>query len=131
VLRAAMERGRAVPAVEYMRAVAAIGALNATLDEIFNEYDALLTPAAPGPAPHGLEATGNPVFCSTWSYLGTPALTLPLMATGEGMPLGVQLVGRRGGDARLLRTARWLVTTLGRGSAGPAQAPQRRKGKSR
>jgi Asp-tRNA(Asn)/Glu-tRNA(Gln) amidotransferase A subunit family amidase len=136
VLRAAIERGRGVPAVEYMRAVAAIGTLNTALDEIFNEYDALLTPAAPGPAPHGLEATGNPVFCSTWSYLGAPAITLPLMATGEGMPLGVQLVGRRNGDARLLRTARWLVTTLGRGarrraSAGPAQAPQRRKGKSR
>jgi len=136
VLRAAIERGRAVPAVEYMRAVAAIGTLNAALDTVFEEYDAILTPAAPGPAPRGLEATGNPVFCSTWSYLGTPAVTLPLMATEEGMPLGVQLVGRRDGDARLLRTARWLVTTLGRGARGrapgrPARAPQRRKGKSR
>ncbi len=133
VLRAAIERGRGVSAVEYMWAVAAIGTLNTSLDEVFIEYDALLTPAAPGPAPHGLEATGNPVFCSTWSYLGTPAVTLPLMVSGEGMPLGVQLVGRRDGDARLLRTARWLVTTLGRGARGrvSAQAPQRRKGKSR
>jgi Asp-tRNA(Asn)/Glu-tRNA(Gln) amidotransferase A subunit family amidase len=105
-----------------MRAVAAIGTLNAALGEIFNEYDALLTPAAPGPAPLGLAATGNPAFCSTWSYLGTPAVTLPLMTTGEGMPLGVQLVGRRDGDARLLRTARWLVKTL--------QPAARRRGES-
>jgi Asp-tRNA(Asn)/Glu-tRNA(Gln) amidotransferase A subunit family amidase len=134
VLRAAIDRGRGVPAVEYMRAVAAIGMLNAALAEIFNEYDALLTPAAPGPAPLGLEATGNPAFCSTWSYLGTPAITLPLMAGEEGMPLGVQLVGRRDGDARLLRTARWLVKTLGRGGrsrAQPGRAFQRKKGKPR
>jgi Asp-tRNA(Asn)/Glu-tRNA(Gln) amidotransferase A subunit family amidase len=134
VLRAAIERGRTVPAVAYMRAVAAIATLNTALGELFNEYDALITPAAPGPAPIGLEATGNPAFCSTWSYLGTPAVTLPLMATGEGMPLGVQLIGKRDGDARLLRTAHWLVKTLGRGDrsrARPTQAPQRRKGKSR
>jgi Asp-tRNA(Asn)/Glu-tRNA(Gln) amidotransferase A subunit family amidase len=134
VLRAAIERGRAVAAVEYLRAVAAIGTLNTALGDIFNEYDALLTPAAPGPAPRG-EATGNPAFASTWSYLGTPAVTLPLMATEEGLPLGVQLVGRRDGDARLLRTARWLVKTLRPGARRrpgpqPAQAPQR-KGKSR
>jgi Asp-tRNA(Asn)/Glu-tRNA(Gln) amidotransferase A subunit family amidase len=126
VLRAAIERGRAVPAVEYMRAVAAIGTLNAALGEIFNEYDALLTPPAPGPAPLGLAATGNPAFCSTWSYLGTPAVTLPLMASEEGMPLGVQLVGRRDGDARLLRTARWLVKTLGRETRGRRRTAQRR-----
>jgi Asp-tRNA(Asn)/Glu-tRNA(Gln) amidotransferase A subunit family amidase len=125
VLRAAIERGRTVSAVAYMRAIAAIATLNGALGEIFNEYDALLTPAAPGPAPLGLEATGNPAFCSTWSYLGTPAVTLPLMATEEGMPLGVQLVGRRDGDARLLRTARWLVKRVGRGpTPGGRKAPQ-------
>ena len=120
-----------------MRAIAAIATLNGALGEIFNEYDAILTPAAPGPAPLGLEATGNPAFCSTWSYLGTPAVTLPLMATEEGMPLGVQLVGRRDGDARLLRTARWLVKTLGRGAtpggrkAAQGSASRPRKGRSR
>jgi Asp-tRNA(Asn)/Glu-tRNA(Gln) amidotransferase A subunit family amidase len=38
-----------------------------------------------------------------------PACNLPLMTGTDGLPLGVQLVGRRGDDARLLRTARWLV----------------------
>jgi Asp-tRNA(Asn)/Glu-tRNA(Gln) amidotransferase A subunit family amidase len=132
-LRAAIERGREVPAVEYLRAVAASATLNAALDDVFNEYDALITPSAPGEAPRGLP-TGNPAFCSTWTYLGTPAISLPLLATEQGMPLGVQLIGRRGNDARLLRTARWLVKTLGRGGrsrAQPERAPQRKKGKPR
>ena len=41
-----------------------------------------------------------------------PAITLPLLQAGNGLPLGVQLVGQKGDDARLLRTARWLVETL-------------------
>lgn len=108
VLRALIEKGRKVPAVEYTRALAASANLNAAADSVFDEYDAILTPAAPGPAPRGT-ATGNPAFCSIWTYLGTPAVTLPLMQDESGMPIGVQLVGRRGNDARLLRTAQWLT----------------------
>jgi Asp-tRNA(Asn)/Glu-tRNA(Gln) amidotransferase A subunit family amidase len=70
-----------------------------------------LTPAAPGPAPKGLASTGNPIFCSLWTYLGLPAITLPLLE-GNGLPMGVQLVGARRDDARLLRTARALVREL-------------------
>jgi Asp-tRNA(Asn)/Glu-tRNA(Gln) amidotransferase A subunit family amidase len=72
-------------------------------------YDAILTPAALGTAPKGLGATGDPSFCTLWTLCGMPALSLPLMQGSNGLPLGVQLVGRRGFDARLLRTARWLV----------------------
>jgi Asp-tRNA(Asn)/Glu-tRNA(Gln) amidotransferase A subunit family amidase len=115
VLRQLIERGRGRAAVDYAAAVAGIPSLNEALDPVFDEFDAILTPAAPGAAPRGLETTGSPIFCTTWTYLGTPALTLPLLRSGAGMPLGVQLVGRRGNDARLLRTARWLVETLGPG----------------
>jgi len=81
-----------------------------SFDELFMErYDAILTPAAPGTAPKGLAATGDPSFCTLWTLCGMPALSLPLMQGSDGLPLGVQLVGRRGFDARLLRTARWLV----------------------
>jgi Asp-tRNA(Asn)/Glu-tRNA(Gln) amidotransferase A subunit family amidase len=114
VLRQLIERGRAHPAVEYMRALAGIAPLNRILDSVFDEYDALLTPAAPGEAPP-LDTTGNPVFCSIWTYLGTPAVTVPLLQSERGMPIGVQLVGRRGNDARLLRTANWLARTLAEG----------------
>jgi Asp-tRNA(Asn)/Glu-tRNA(Gln) amidotransferase A subunit family amidase len=127
MLRALIERGRKVLAVDYTRALAGSASLNAALDGVFDEYDAILTPAAPGPAPHGLDSTGNPVFCSTWTYLGTPAVTLPLLQSESGLPIGVQLVGRRGNDARLLRTADWLVRKLGRrGRAASANSRARR-----
>jgi Asp-tRNA(Asn)/Glu-tRNA(Gln) amidotransferase A subunit family amidase len=137
-LRELIERGRAYRAVEYTGAVAGIATLNEGLDHVFDEYDAILTPAAPGEAPRGM-ATGNPIFCTLWTYLGVPAITLPLLRSEAGLPLGVQLVGRRGNDARLLRTAHWLVKTVeraGSGAAGPAAAAPKagrraRKGKSR
>ncbi len=113
VLRRQIERGRGRSAVEYAAAVAAIPALNDALDPVFDEFDAIVTPAAPGEAPRGIQSTGNPIFCTLWTYLGTPAVTLPLLWSEAGMPLGVQLVGRRGYDARLLRTARWLVERIG------------------
>jgi Asp-tRNA(Asn)/Glu-tRNA(Gln) amidotransferase A subunit family amidase len=121
VLRALIERGRAYPAIDYTRALAGSAHLNALLDEVFNEYDAILTPAAPGEAPRGLDTTGNPVFCTLWTYLGTPAVTLPLLQGENGLPIGVQLVGRRGNDARLLRTARWLAGTVDKGGRPPAR----------
>ena len=127
-LRKLVERARTVKAVEYTAALAGSATLNAALDSVFDEYDALLTPAAPGEAPRG-EATGNPVFCTTWTYLGTPAITLPLLRSDAGLPLGVQLVGRRGNDARLLRTARWLVKTLGQGGSGKPAARTKSKRK--
>jgi Asp-tRNA(Asn)/Glu-tRNA(Gln) amidotransferase A subunit family amidase len=111
-LRQIIERGRKRLAADYCAAVARIASFNDALDSVFSEYDAILTPAAPGPAPRGLQSTGNPIFCTIWTYLGTPALSLPLIQSEAGMPIGVQLVGRRGGDARLLRTARSLVKTL-------------------
>jgi Asp-tRNA(Asn)/Glu-tRNA(Gln) amidotransferase A subunit family amidase len=110
-LCALIERGRTYTAFDYQAALGQAAALNEGLDAVFDEYDAILTPAAPGEAPVG-EATGNPIFCTMWTFLGTPAVTLPLLRSEAGLPLGVQLVGRRGGDARLLRTAHWLVQTL-------------------
>jgi Asp-tRNA(Asn)/Glu-tRNA(Gln) amidotransferase A subunit family amidase len=134
-LRRLIERGRTHRAVEYTGAVAAIGPLNDGLDEVFNEYDAILTPAAPGEAPRGLDSTGNPIFCTLWTYLGVPAVTLPLLQSEAGLPLGVQLVARRGNDARLLRTARWLVKTVQRAGRRPARrsakpAPRSKRGAS-
>jgi Asp-tRNA(Asn)/Glu-tRNA(Gln) amidotransferase A subunit family amidase len=87
--------------------------LNGGVEAIFERYDAILTPSAPGPAPKGLKATGDPAFCTLWTLCGMPAVSLPLLSASNGLPMGVQLVGRRGDDARLLRTARWLMETLG------------------
>ena len=112
-LRSLIERGREVKAVDYLSALRTIGPLNANFDDLFMQrYDAILTPAAPGTAPKGLASTGNPAFCTLWTLIGLPAVSLPLMRGANGLPLGVQLVGRRGFDARLMRTARWLVEKL-------------------
>ena len=112
-LRARIELGQAVRAAEYLDAHANLPQLHASFTELFEQrYDAILTPAAAGTAPAGLESTGDPVFCALWTLCGMPALNVPLMQGANGLPLGVQLVGPRHGDARLLRTARWLVETL-------------------
>ena len=108
-LRELLERGRAVPALEYQKALARIPLLNETFGPLFERVDAIITPAAAGGAPKGLESTGDPSFCTLWTLCGMPALSLPLMRGGNGLPIGVQLVGARGTDARLLRTARWLA----------------------
>ena len=113
VLRELIERGRTYKAVDYMTALESIGLLRGTLDEVFGEFDAIITPSAAGVAPLGLESTGNPIFCTLWTYLGLPAITVPLMSDEQGLPIGVQLVGKYGNDARLLRSANWLVQTLG------------------
>jgi Asp-tRNA(Asn)/Glu-tRNA(Gln) amidotransferase A subunit family amidase len=85
--------------------------LNAGLDEVFERYDAILTPASTGFAPKGLESTGSPVFNALWTYCGVPCVSLPLLDV-DGLPLGVQLVGPHHDDGRLLRTANWLVQHL-------------------
>lgn len=108
-LRAQIERGREVRAVDHRSALARIPLLLAAFDAVFDHVDALLTPATLGTAPLGLASTGDPIMCTLWTFLGLPCLSLPLLHGANGLPLGVQLVGRRGDDARLLRTARWLV----------------------
>ena len=112
ILRQMIAEGREVRAMDYNRAVEWIEVLNAGLDRVFERYDAILTPAAPGAAPAGLDSTGSPAFCTLWTLCGTPAITLPLLHGGNGLPVGVQLVGRKGEDARLLRTARWLAARV-------------------
>ena len=114
-LRGQIERGREVKAVDYIRSIESIGALATIADEILNDYDAFLTPAAPGTAPHGLDDTGSATFCTIWTYLGMPALSIPLMTGSNGLPMGVQLVGARGDDARLFRMANWLVGAVSAG----------------
>jgi len=111
-LRELLARGREVRALDYQQALARIPLLNESFDELFLRFDAILTPAAPGTAPRGLDATGDPAFCTLWTLCGMPAISLPLMRGTNGLPLGVQLVGPREGDARLLRTARWLAAQV-------------------
>jgi Asp-tRNA(Asn)/Glu-tRNA(Gln) amidotransferase A subunit family amidase len=111
-LRTQLERGRRVSAFDYQTARARIPLLSEGFSELFARCDAILTPAVAGTAPKGLASTGDPSFCTLWTLCGMPALALPLLQGANGLPLGFQLVGQRYHDARLLRTARWLVTQV-------------------
>ncbi|MDP2696536.1 amidase [Thalassospira sp.] len=111
-----MDKGKDILARDYIAALDWRELYNAALNEILDRCDAIITPATLGPAPEGLTTTGNPVFNGLWTLCGTPAVTIPVFWAENGMPMGVQLIGRRGDDARLLRTARWLadhITSLG------------------
>ena len=110
-LREQIERGRQIRAVDYLHALAQVPRLIAGFTEVFERFDAILTPATPGAAPRGLGSTGDPAFCTLWTLCGMPAITLPLATASNGLPIGIQLVGKRGDDARLLRTANWLAGT--------------------
>ena len=112
ILKEMIERGQKVLAVDYNNAVSRIPVFNHALDKVFEWHDAILTPATTGEAAVGLASTGSPIFCTLWTLCGMPAITLPILQGSHGMPMGVQLVGRRGDDARLLRTARWLVNLV-------------------
>ncbi|WP_135467208.1 amidase [Crenalkalicoccus roseus] len=95
--------------VELYRASARLGErCRLEMDALFAEYDALITPAAAGEAPKGLAFTGNAVFGGLWTLLHVPCLSLPGARGPAGMPIGLQLVGPRGGDRRLLELAAWL-----------------------
>jgi Asp-tRNA(Asn)/Glu-tRNA(Gln) amidotransferase A subunit family amidase len=112
VMARLLAEGRRTSAVGYLDALDTASRYAASLAEIFDQYDAIITPAAPGVAPQGLSATGDPAFCTLWTLTGLPALSLPLLAGESGLPIGVQLVGGPGRDARLLRTATALIQML-------------------
>jgi Asp-tRNA(Asn)/Glu-tRNA(Gln) amidotransferase A subunit family amidase len=115
-LRERIERGRQVSALDYQIARAGIDPLHESFLELFQQrYDAILTPTAFGTAPAGLASTGDPAFGAPWTLCGMPAVSVPLMQGANGLPLGVQLVGPRDGDARLLRTTRWLARRVAGG----------------
>ncbi len=99
--------GRTVTASEYAVACTRRDPLYDELGTVFARFDAILTPAAAGAAPEGLQSTGSPAFNFLWTYLGCPAISVPVLEA-DGLPLGVQLVGPRGGDAHLLAAADWL-----------------------
>ncbi|HUC69531.1 MAG TPA: amidase [Stellaceae bacterium] len=99
------DQGMAIGADKYDAALAETAVARRALADFFGECAAVLVAAAPGEAPVGHEYTGNPVFNRMWTLLGTPAVTIPAGKGPNGLPVGVQLVGRIGDDARLMSCA--------------------------
>ncbi len=108
-LRDAIAAARAIEPATYDRARRAARHGRRLANRLFaEEVDVMLTPAAPGAAPRGLDATGSPAFNRLWTLLGTPAIAIPGARDGVGMPLGVQLVAGFARDQRALSVAAWL-----------------------
>jgi amidase len=107
-----LDTGMAIGADEYDRARTRAAEARARLDVFFGVCDAVLVPAAPGEAPAGLGSTGDPVFNRMWTLLGVPCVTLRARWSDNGLPTGVQLVGRLGDDTRLMACAAFLERAL-------------------
>ncbi len=114
-MRDTLEGAAKIGDQDYADSLAAMAAAKSFFAELFHDFDAVLTPSAIGESPHGLDRTGDPVFCAMWTFAGLPCLTLPLLTGDGGLPIGVQLVGGLEEDDRLCRTAQWLLNTLDEG----------------
>jgi Asp-tRNA(Asn)/Glu-tRNA(Gln) amidotransferase A subunit family amidase len=112
LLDTVLDPGAAIPLADYIEALEVAEAFRAHLDDLFREVDVLLTPSAPGEAPEGLGSTGNSAFNSTWTLSWAPCVTLPAGTGPKGLPLGVQLVGPRFADEKLLDAAAWVEAKL-------------------
>ncbi|MCK0198924.1 amidase [Ancylobacter sp. 6x-1] len=97
---------------DYDAALAALKQREAIVERLLGGCDVLLTPAAPGEAPTGLAATGDPVFNKVWTLLHAPALTVPAGYGPAGLPVGVQVVGRIGADGDTLTAAAFIEDAL-------------------
>jgi len=75
--------------------------------------DVLLVAPATGEAPVGLDYTGDASLCAPWTFLGVPAITLPIALGPVGLPLGAQLIGAAQHDERLLAVAEWVEARAG------------------
>lgn len=111
-LRALLDQGAAIPGELHAAHLAEAAACAAAVDVLFERHDVLLAPSTLGEAPEGLAHTGDPLFCRAWSLLGLPCLHLPFAQGATGLPVGLQLVGRRGEDHRLLAAAQWVEARL-------------------
>ena len=110
-LRERLDWGLAQTPAQIDEANAAFTEARRALPAAMDGYDIILTPSAPGEAPHGLGWTGDPVFNSLWTGLLVPCVTVPVGAGPAGLPLGLQVVGRTGDDAATLHWSNWLAQT--------------------
>jgi Asp-tRNA(Asn)/Glu-tRNA(Gln) amidotransferase A subunit family amidase len=101
--------GLAIGAKAVSSALSRVEEQRTRLGQVFEDYDALLTLAAPGEAPLGLSSTGDAVFSVIWTLMGVPAITLPMLVGEDGLPIGIQLIGARGEDAKLLAIAAQII----------------------
>lgn len=107
-LKRLLENAKQCDAARYDAALELVASCRSQMGQVFAGVDVLLAPSAPGEAPAGLAATGDPIFCRMWTVLHVPAINLPCGLGPHGLPVGLQIIGRRGDDARALAVADWV-----------------------
>ncbi|MEB8339355.1 amidase [Streptomyces endophyticus] len=105
-----LRTGADTPEADYLAARRLVAAARAELGALLTQYDAVLGPAAPGAAPQGLDATGDPVLSRSWQALGLPTVAVPGLRNAAGLPLGLQVIAES--EAAALRAAAWVERSL-------------------
>jgi len=108
-----IDDGQFITAREYIEATELVDSLSRALDLLLGQYDIIITASATGEAPIGLASTGDAVFQRLWTLTGLPTITLPHLEGPNGLPIGVQVVGRKGKDKELFVFAKWLDKFMG------------------
>ncbi|MCD0505297.1 amidase [Bordetella petrii] len=111
-LRAMLDVGCQITADEHRANLARAAQGRALVEPWFEQYDILLAPSASGEAPFMAQGTGDPLFCRLWTLFGTPCVHLPFDAGPQGLPVGLQAIGKPGEDRRTLAIARWALNVL-------------------
>jgi Asp-tRNA(Asn)/Glu-tRNA(Gln) amidotransferase A subunit family amidase len=112
LLRTQLERAVAISADEYDAARRLASRARQLLADAMADHDVILTPSAPGAAPHGFATTGDPMFNRLWTLMGAPCINVTGMNDGNGLPLGIQIVGRFGRDHAALEAALFVERAI-------------------
>ena len=97
-----IENGINLNASDYVDALESAKKMKFDLNLIFKNFDAIITPAAPGEAPRDLSTTGNAMFNGYWTLMGVPSISLPLLEGKNSLPIGVQVITAWQNDNLLL-----------------------------
>lgn len=112
VLAEMLDAGGRFGAADYERAMGRRAELRERFAHLLQPGTVVIGPAALGPPPLGLESTGSPALSRPWHQLGQPVVCVPGALTEDGLPLGIQLIGRPGSEGELLATGTLLESLL-------------------